>query len=115
MTVAYGYDIRGEVVGETGTASLAESAAVVVKREGAFRGRVPEDWRERFLRAYDLEIQAWLDAAAQGTAAGPSTWDGFAATAAADAALDALRTGARVAVSPRERPSLYAEPQRRAA
>jgi myo-inositol 2-dehydrogenase / D-chiro-inositol 1-dehydrogenase len=32
VTVAYGYDIRGE----TGTAGLAESNNVVVKREGAF-------------------------------------------------------------------------------
>ena len=110
VTIAYGYDIRGEVVGETGTASLAESAAIVVKRGGAFRGRVPEDWRERFLRAYDLEIQAWLDAAAEGTATGPSAWDGFAATAIADAALAALHTGDRVTVPWRERPSFYAEP-----
>lgn len=115
VTVAYGYDIRGEIVGETGTASLAESNAVVVKREGAFRGRVPEDWRERFLRAYDLEFEAWLDAAARGTATGPSAWDGYAATCVTDAALEALRAGSRAAVSLRERPGLYAAPPQRQA
>ncbi|MBV8398972.1 MAG: Gfo/Idh/MocA family oxidoreductase, partial [Acetobacteraceae bacterium] len=111
VTVAYGYDIRGEVVGETGTVSLAESNAVVVKREGAFGGRVPPDWRERFLRAYDLEFEAWLKAAAKGTATGPSAWDGYAATAVSDAALEALRTGVRQTVSLPERPSFYALPR----
>ena len=53
VNVAYGYDIRGEVLGETGTVELAESNKVIVKREGQFGGRVPVDWRERFLRAYD--------------------------------------------------------------
>jgi myo-inositol 2-dehydrogenase/D-chiro-inositol 1-dehydrogenase len=108
VNIAYGYDIRGEVVGETGTAGLAESNPVVVRREGAFGGRVPEDWRERFLRAFDLEFAAWLAAAAGGTAAGPSAWDGYAATAVCDAALEALRTGQRTEVRLRERPSLYA-------
>jgi myo-inositol 2-dehydrogenase/D-chiro-inositol 1-dehydrogenase len=108
VNIAYGYDIRGEVVGETGTASLAESNPVVVKREGSFGGRVPEDWRERFLRAFDLEFAAWLAAAAEGTAAGPSAWDGYAATAVCDAALEALRTGERTGVGLRDRPDFYA-------
>lgn len=115
VTVAYGYDIRGEVVGETGTAALAEGNPVVVKREGAFSGHIAADWRERFLRAYDLEFEAWLEAAARGTAAGPSAWDGYAATAACDAALEALRTGTRQTVAMRERPGLYAAAHRAAA
>ena len=36
------------------------------KREGQFGGRVPADWRERFIRAYDIEFQEWLDAVAAG-------------------------------------------------
>ena len=107
VNIAYGYDIRGEVVGETGVAALAESSAVVVKRDGAFGGRVPEDWRERFVRAFDAEFREWLAAAARGTATGPSAWDGYAATAVCDAALEALRTGTRQAVALRERPGLY--------
>ena len=38
--IAYGYDIRGEVIGETGTVSLAEQSDVVLKTNGAFSGRV---------------------------------------------------------------------------
>jgi myo-inositol 2-dehydrogenase/D-chiro-inositol 1-dehydrogenase len=109
VNIAYGYDIRGEIVGETGVAELAESNPVVVKREGAFSGRVPADWRERFIRAFDIEFQEWLDAAAKGTATGPSSWDGYAATAVCDAALEALKTGTRTKVSLRERPEFYAQ------
>jgi myo-inositol 2-dehydrogenase/D-chiro-inositol 1-dehydrogenase len=108
VNIAYGYDIRGEVVGETGVAALAESNPIVVKRDGAFSGRVPADWRERFIRAYDIEFHEWLDAVAAGTTTGPSSWDGYAATAVADAALEALRTGTRTTVSLRKRPDLYA-------
>jgi myo-inositol 2-dehydrogenase/D-chiro-inositol 1-dehydrogenase len=108
VNIAYGYDIRGEVIGETGTATLAESNPIIVKREGAFAGRVPADWRERFIGAFDTEFREWLAAAANGTATGPSCWDGYAATAVSDAALEALRTGARTIVAMRERPAFYA-------
>jgi len=103
----YGYDIRGEIVGETGTVELAETAAVVIKRDGGFGGRVPADWRERFVRAYDAELQQWIDAASAGTATGPSSWDGYAATAVTNAGVQALHGGARVEVSLRPQPDLY--------
>jgi myo-inositol 2-dehydrogenase/D-chiro-inositol 1-dehydrogenase len=107
INIQYGYDIRGEVVGESGTVALAESAQVVVKRAGRYGGRVPEDWRERFLRAYDVEFQEWINAVAAGNSTGPSSWDGYAATVVCDAALQALNTGDRVEVSMRAQPDLY--------
>jgi len=107
INIQFGYDIRGEVVGETGTVELAENAAVLVKRDGRYGGRVPEDWRERFLRAYDAEFQEWIDAASAGRATGPSSWDGYAATVVCDAALEALNSGDRVEVTMREQPDLY--------
>jgi myo-inositol 2-dehydrogenase / D-chiro-inositol 1-dehydrogenase len=107
INIQYAYDIRGEVVGETGTVQLAETANVVVKREGRYGGRVPEDWRERFITAYDTEFQEWIDAVKSGRSTGPSSWDGYAATVVCDAALQALNTGERVEVSMRERPDLY--------
>ena len=62
---------------------------------------MPADWRERFRRAYDVELQDWLDAVAAGTSTGPSTWDGYVVAAVSDAALQALDTGERVLVSSR--------------
>ncbi len=109
VNAAYGYDIRGEVVGESGTVALAEADGVVVKRGGERAGHVPADWRERFGRTFDAELQDWLDAVRAGTSAGPSSWDGYAATAVAESCLQALRTGNRTAVSLRERPDFYAK------
>ena len=95
VNIRYGYDIRAEVVGEEGAVSLAESNPVVVRRAGTFSGRVTQDWRERFLRAYDIEFQEWIDAIATGGEFGPSSWDGYAAAVVSDAAVQALHDGAR--------------------
>jgi myo-inositol 2-dehydrogenase/D-chiro-inositol 1-dehydrogenase len=110
INVGYGYDIRGEIVGECGTVELAESTPVVVKRDGRFGGRVPEDWRERFVRAYDSEFQEWLNAVEAGRSTGPSSWDGYAATVVCDAALEALHGGDRVEIAMRDKPELYSSP-----
>lgn len=107
VNIAYGYDIRGEIVGETGVAALAESNPIVVKSGGAFSGRVPMDWRERFAPAFDAEFREWLAAAAKGGATGPSAWDGYVATVVTDAGVAAIKSGERVAVKLRERPALY--------
>jgi myo-inositol 2-dehydrogenase / D-chiro-inositol 1-dehydrogenase len=107
VNIAYGYDIRGEVLCETGTVELAETAKVIVKRDGRYSGRVPADWRERFLRAYDIEFQEWIDAVAAGHSTGPSSWDGYAATVVCDAAAEAYREGRPAAVTMREMPDLY--------
>ena len=111
VNIQYGYDIRGEVVGEDGTAALGESSPVVVRRGGGATASVPADWRERFLRAYDVEVQEWVDACVAGDCRGPSSWDGYAAAVVSDAAVEALQSGNRVPVRLRERPDLYAKPQ----
>jgi myo-inositol 2-dehydrogenase / D-chiro-inositol 1-dehydrogenase len=108
VNIAYGYDIRGEVIGETGTVSLAEQNEVVVKTNGAFSGRVFGDWPERFGPAFDAEFRAWIGAAAKGGAAGSSAWDGYVATAATLAGVKALESGAREPIKLRQQPKLYA-------
>ena len=109
VNAGYGYDVRGEVVCETGTVALADVSEVTMRTQNRHSGRVPVDWRDRFIRAYDTELQEWLDAVAAGTSTGPTSWDGFAAAAVTDAALEALRTGQRTAVSLPERPEFYAK------
>jgi myo-inositol 2-dehydrogenase / D-chiro-inositol 1-dehydrogenase len=108
VNIRYGYDIRGEVLGETGTIELAESSAIVLKRDGRHAGRVPADWRERFLRAYDTEFQEWIDAVTAGGSTGPSSWDGYAAAVVTDACVEAFRSGRKATVTLLERPALYA-------
>ena len=109
VNIRYGYDIRGEVVCEDGTASLGEPSPVRVRRAGLAGDPVPADWRERFARAYDVELQEWVDAVRGDGPLGPSVWDGYAAAVVADAGLAALRSGNRVPVSLIDRPALYAD------
>jgi myo-inositol 2-dehydrogenase / D-chiro-inositol 1-dehydrogenase len=108
VNIRYGYDIRGEVVGENGTVALGEASPVTLRLNGGIVNRVPTDWRERFIRAYDVEFQEWIDAVRSGGALGPSSWDGYAAAVVSDAALEARRTNTRVTVQLPDRPSLYA-------
>ena len=108
VNVHYGYEIRCEVSGETGTVELADPAPVRIRREGAVAGLVPADWRERFALSYDLELAEWVDTvAAARPPAGPSAWDGYVAQIVADAALSSLHAGGRVPIELPARPGLY--------
>jgi myo-inositol 2-dehydrogenase/D-chiro-inositol 1-dehydrogenase len=107
VNIQYGYDIRGEVSGEKGTAELAESNKVVLKAGDSFAGRVPADWRERFIAAYDAEVQDFIDAARAGGVSGPSAWDGYAIQVVSDAGIKAARSGETVACALVDKPDLY--------
>src|ERR1700754_1338647 len=96
VNAGFGYDIRGEVVCEDGTVELSESAGALVKTAGRVSGPVPAHWRERFVRAFDTEFQAWIDAVTAGGTTGPSAWDGYAATVGCETGLAALHCGGRV-------------------
>ncbi|MBV1708024.1 MAG: Gfo/Idh/MocA family oxidoreductase [Hyphomicrobiales bacterium] len=108
VNIAYAYDIRGEIIGETGVVTLAERNDVVVKANGVFSGRVPADWKERFSTAFDTEFREWIAAARAGGATGPSSWDGYVATAVTTTGVKAIASGAREPIKLRERPALYA-------
>ncbi len=108
VNIRYGYDIRGEVVGETGTAALAETGQIVLRRHNSVGVAVPEDWRERFISAYDVEFQEWINEVVAGTGlTGPSAWDGYAAQAVCDAGVQSLYSGDRIAIELVAKPSLY--------
>jgi len=107
VNIDYGYDIRGEIVGETGTVELAERNGVVVKSSGKFDGRVCEDWRERFDDAFNHEFRAWLKSIESSVPTGPSAWDGYAVQAVSDAGLKSLESGVREPVELVAKPDLY--------
>ena len=111
VNIRYGYDIRGEVVGEQGTVSPGG----IDTDRGSPRRHVqpagsPEDWRERFIRAYDIEFQEWIDAIAGSGQFGPSSWDGYAAAAVSDAAVEALHNDSQVGIKLIDKPDCTAEP-----
>jgi myo-inositol 2-dehydrogenase/D-chiro-inositol 1-dehydrogenase len=107
VTCQYGYDIRYELVGESGTVSLGEQPGVQVRAEGGHHGPVPADFRERFAAAYQLELQTWVAGVLQGQVTGPSAWDGYATQAVAEAGVESQAKGGRVPVELVERPALY--------
>jgi len=108
VNIRYGYDIRGEVVGEDGTAALAETGQIILRTQNSVGVAVPEDWRERFIAAYDVEFQEWINEVGTGGGiTGPSSWDGYAAQAVCDAGVQALYSGDRVEIELGSRPALY--------
>jgi myo-inositol 2-dehydrogenase/D-chiro-inositol 1-dehydrogenase len=108
VTCQYGYDIRYELVGESGTVALGEEPGVRVRTEGRHQGPIPADFRERFAAAYQSELQEWVSGVLDGRVVGPSAWDGYATQAVAEAAVESQATGGRVGVELAERPALYA-------
>ncbi|OZG70375.1 inositol 2-dehydrogenase [Hahella sp. CCB-MM4] len=107
VNIDYGYDIRGEVSCENGVAALPNRPATVISDRHGIRQRIPVDWRERFIEAYDQEFREWIAAARDGGATGPSAWDGYVSTLTADAALRAVTSGHYEAVNTISKPALY--------
>ena len=104
----YGYDIRCEVVGEDGAASLPEPMAIAMRLDAKNQSRILTDWKGRFVASYDVELQDFIAAATQGSSAGPSAWDGYAAAVAADACVLAQESaGEAVPIKLPARPALY--------
>jgi myo-inositol 2-dehydrogenase / D-chiro-inositol 1-dehydrogenase len=77
LRARYGYDVRCEVVGETGTLALPAPATIA----GGFE--------DRFEQAYRDELEAWVS----GAPAGASASDGHAASVVTEACVRAAETG----------------------
>jgi myo-inositol 2-dehydrogenase / D-chiro-inositol 1-dehydrogenase len=90
------YEVRTEVVGETGSAFIGLDQNLQLKStDGRWGGKITPSFVERFGQAYDIELQRWVDAAKAGTIDGASAWDGYAAVAVCEAGVQALRSGAK--------------------
>jgi myo-inositol 2-dehydrogenase / D-chiro-inositol 1-dehydrogenase len=105
VTTGVAYEVRTEVVGELGSATIGLDVGLVRKSSpGTWGGRITPGFRERFGTAYDIEIQRWVDAVRAGTNVdGPTAWDGYAAAAVCAAGVRSLESGERVAVELAER------------
>ncbi|MDT7580193.1 MAG: myo-inositol 2-dehydrogenase / D-chiro-inositol 1-dehydrogenase [Pseudonocardiales bacterium] len=96
LNARYGYDIRCEVVGETGAMSLTEPARVRTDAARHHGIGYAADWRPRFADAYRLELQAWVDAVLAGAPTPlASARDGVAASAVAEAVITSMHEGGR--------------------
>lgn len=103
----YGYDVRGELVGEKGTAFLNSPINAVSNVNLRQVTSYAEDWRLRFAEAYRLQNSAWIKSIHTGVAVGSSAWDGYCATLVAEAGVKALHTGNAVQIEQIAKPKFY--------
>jgi myo-inositol 2-dehydrogenase/D-chiro-inositol 1-dehydrogenase len=113
----YGYEIRCEIIGESGTVELAPTARVAVRSDLKVSGDVPPDFRGRFAEAYRHELQAWVDAISRwrsvnaegciGPVDGPDAWDGYRVAVISHAVLASMSKNARSVVDFVPMPDLY--------
>ncbi|KGJ06458.1 myo-inositol 2-dehydrogenase [Paracoccus halophilus] len=103
----YGYDIQCQVVGEEGLANLPEPMTIAMRREARLQSDILVDWKQRFIDSYDVELADFIQAAARGTAAGPTAWDGYVAAITSDACVEAQESGRIVPISLPARPAHY--------
>jgi myo-inositol 2-dehydrogenase/D-chiro-inositol 1-dehydrogenase len=104
----FAYDVQCEVIGENGIASLPEPMSVPIRRSARDERALLTDWKARFIDAYDVELQTFINNAQSGHfTAGASAWDGFAAAVAADACIKSQATLAAEPVDMPPRPAFY--------
>lgn len=72
VNCAYGYDIQCEVVGENGIARLPEPSSVQLRKDARLSTSILTDWKDRFIDAYDVELQAFINDVHAGQLTGPS-------------------------------------------
>ena len=105
----YGYDVRGELVGECGSVFLSTPVWSRTNTELASAERYAADWRPRFAEAYRLQNKAFSRFVETGlpSAIAASAWDGYCATLIAENGAKALAAGTRIAVDVPDMPDLY--------
>ena len=104
----YGYDIQCEVVGEEGSVKLPEPMSIVTRKDAKLSTPILMDWKDRFIEAYDLELQDFMDSIRKtGKPNGPTSWDGYIAAVTSDACLRAQKSGEKEEISLPELPGFY--------
>lgn len=98
----YGYDQRIEVLGSGGLLSarnVLENTVEKITAAGAVSAKPLHFFLERYMRAYEIEWAAFLEAVTTGAPMPVSLRDGVAALACAEAATRSMQTGATVAIT----------------
>jgi myo-inositol 2-dehydrogenase/D-chiro-inositol 1-dehydrogenase len=112
VTTGVAYEVRTELVAEKGSALIGLDVGLIRKdASGGWGGTITPGFRERFGRAYDTEIQRWVDAVRRGAETGdytdgPTAWDGYAAAAVCAAGVESLTSGRPIDVKMVDRASI---------
>lgn len=106
---SYGYDVRGELVGEKGAVSLNSPSYSTLDMKFSKSTEYAADWRSRYREAYRRQNKAFLHFVQTGEFSdiASNSWDGYCANITAEAGVKALATGQRAAIEYAQMPSLY--------
>jgi len=106
---AYGYDVRAELIGESGSMSMSPPVHTRVDRDFTSASSYHPDWRAPYEDAYRRQNIAFVRFAAGGPfPEGAATcWDGYCAARIAEAGVEALAAGSGVAIGMIDRPDFY--------
>ena len=107
VNAKFGYEVATQASFEDGIVSIGGDKGPYTRSAGRWGGNVTPGFEERFGAAYDVEIQAWVDAALRGEIGGPTAWDGYATAACCEAGVEAQKNGEKVAVKLNAKPALY--------
>lgn len=105
----FGYQVGTEAVFQSGIARIGQPSGLQRWSNAAFSIAEHTTFKTRFARAYDAQVQAWVDAVRGGSlVAGPNAWDGYLVALACEAGVLALDQSGPVAVESAARPDFYA-------
>jgi myo-inositol 2-dehydrogenase/D-chiro-inositol 1-dehydrogenase len=103
----FGYDIQCEVVCEKGTIKMADPSFPTIKADAHSSVTIETSWKRRFIDAYDVELQEWINTTRDGTMHGPSAWDGYLVAVTSDALVKAQETGKAETIAAGPCPDFY--------
>ncbi len=104
----FGYAVNAELVGTLGTASTVYPHTRTVFEGATTQRDVTMSFQDRFGAAYLAEAENWIQSVRRREPpAGPSAWDGYAASAVADACIRSIASGQPERVEMIPRPELY--------
>ena len=89
----FGYDINCEVVCEDGVINLPAPAYPTVRKDCQISTPIEQNWINRLIDSYDVELADWIDGVFEGKVNGPTAWDGYIAEVTADALVAAQKSG----------------------
>ena len=109
VNLQWGYSIECELVMETGTIRLGDQEQTHIRDAAGNRNPICRSHIDRFHDAFNAEVQAWIRAVERDEHTGSSAWDGYAAVAVIDAAVESLdKGGVEIPVSLIPKPAFYA-------
>lgn len=106
---AYGYDVRAELVGETGSVAMNNVAYTRTDTKLAASTRYDADWRTRYHDAYVRQNREFVRFVETGVfpKIASDCWDGYCAAVAAETGAMALSTGLKQPITLIDKPVFY--------